>query len=62
MASAVTEKPQTREEANRQLREAFRQMVVSYRAAPRPNRLAVQLVIANLVVWPVVGLLLLLGG
>ena len=37
-------------------------MVVSYRAAPRPNRLAVQLVIANLVVWPVVGLLLLLGG
>lgn len=58
----MTEAPQTREEANRQLREAFRRMVVAYRAAPRPNRLAVQLVIANLVVWPVVGLLLLLGG
>jgi len=37
-------------------------MVVSYRAAPRRNRLAVQLVIANLVMWSFVGLLILFGG
>jgi hypothetical protein len=58
----VTDQPQTREEAKRQLREAFRKMVVSYCAAPRRNRLAVQLVIANLVMWPFVGLLILFGG
>lgn len=58
----MTDQPQTREEAKRQLREAFRKMVVSYRAAPRRNRLAVQLVIANLVMWPFVSLLILFGG
>jgi hypothetical protein len=58
----VIDQPQTREEAKRQLREAFRKMVASYRAAPRRNRLAVQLVIANLVMWPFVSLLILFGG
>ncbi len=58
----MAEKPQTREEAIARLLEINRQMRATYRAAPRLNRLAVQLVIANLVVWPILGLLLAFGG
>ncbi|CAB4868851.1 unannotated protein [freshwater metagenome] len=58
----MTETPQTPEEAKRQIREIFRQMGATYRAAPRRNRLAVQLVIANIVMWPFVSLLILFGG
>jgi len=51
-----------REEQIARLLEINRQMRATYRAAPRRNRLAVQLVIANLVMWPFVSLLIFFGG
>lgn len=60
--SAVTEKPQTPEEAKRLIREIFRQMGATFRAAPKLNRIAVSLLGAAILLWIFVGLLIALGG
>lgn len=58
----MTDQPQTPEEAKRQIREIFRQMGATYRAAPRLNRFAVSLLGATIVLWIFVGLLIAFGG